>query len=47
MAGICQTCVYFRGNVHLGKDKPHHCAALDEPLSLAEAAEECPDHKAK
>lgn len=45
MAGTCRLCVYFRANVHPGKDKPHHCAALDQPLSEEDAGKCCDEQK--
>jgi len=45
MAGICKLCVYFRANVHPGKGKPHHCAALDQALSEEQAEKVCEEQK--
>ncbi len=45
MAGICKLCVYFRANVHPGKEKPHHCAALDQALSEEQAEKVCEEQK--
>lgn len=45
MAGICKLCVYFRANVHPGKENPHHCAALDQALSEEQAEKVCEEQK--
>jgi hypothetical protein len=41
MAGICNSCVYFRKNMHPGEEKPHHCAYQNVPLSEEEANQNC------
>lgn len=41
MAGICNTCKYFKANVHLGKEKPHYCDFQDVALSESESRETC------
>lgn len=43
MAGICNTCKFFRANAHPGTEKRHHCDALDSPLSEEHSQHNCPE----
>lgn len=41
MAGICNTCKYFRANVYSDKEKPHHCDFQKVALSESESRQNC------
>lgn len=45
MTGICNTCVYFRPNVHAEGEKPHHCDFQKVPLSESESRQNCEECK--
>jgi DNA-binding MarR family transcriptional regulator len=44
--GICRTCRHFRRSASPGSVSPHHCSALDEPLSDADSGAICQEHEA-
>lgn len=46
VAAPCAGCVHFRPNVAPGSERPHRCTLIRRDLSPAEAAMECPEHKA-
>ena len=39
--GACYTCRHFRRGGGSGQSAPHHCALLDEPLSVADSRAIC------
>lgn len=41
MAGICNTCKYFRADVHAGEGKPHHCDFQNTALSEKDSRQSC------
>lgn len=41
MSGICNTCRYFRAEVHLEQEKPHHCDFQNVALSEDESQQNC------
>lgn len=41
MGGICNSCKYFKANVHLGEDKPHHCGFQNVALNETESRQNC------
>ncbi len=44
--GACYTCRHFRKSVSKGRNAPHHCALLDEPLSEADSRAICVEQEA-
>jgi DNA-binding MarR family transcriptional regulator len=45
IARMCVTCRFFRRDAHPGSPAPHHCALLDQPLSVSELRTECPEYE--
>ena len=43
--GACHTCMHFQANQHLG-GPPHHCALLNEPLTIDDAQLICAEQVA-
>lgn len=41
MAGICNSCNYFRANVHPQEEKPHQCDFQKLPLGEIESQQNC------
>ena len=41
MPGICNTCKYFKADVHSDENKPHHCNFQNVALSEPESHNNC------
>lgn len=41
MRGICNTCKYFKANVHREEEKPHHCNFQNIALSKYDSKQIC------
>jgi DNA-binding MarR family transcriptional regulator len=44
VARMCVSCRYFRANVHVDPDLPHHCALVDAPFADRHLRLDCAEH---